>query len=585
MYEFTTEQTDFLNSSGKVVLHACPGSGKTTIVAQKVVDYLKGWDNPHKGIAVLSFTNVASEEIEHRVKEMLPHMNNINQPHFLGTLDSFINNYIFLRFGYLLLPSRKRPSVIMNDIAKTYSYWRRECYQRGCVNNIEQFKWDDDKRLTQNDEIITCVGTRRFKAPCIEFKEMLLKKGLFYQDEIPSLSVILLKKYPEIAKCISERFPIIILDEAQDTSVEQMKILDLLCEAGLESVYIVGDPDQSIYEWRTANPESFIEKMQDVQWKTYTLSENFRSSQRICDATYVFSDMYKEKGPNKASGDSANYTQKPVLCVYDSGINTDVIISKFKDLCLSNNIEVSPENVAIVKRGKIHTDNVKDIWKTAETELLAKASYEWLCGDRKKAYNFCERAIFQLTVKSNADDVVYIEEEVSKIMQYDLWKVIITDILVNLPSADIGCGPWITTIQSVISRILSENDINLIDNISIMDAIKIKSRDSTTPNFRLIPVKDFFQKKIQTEYTFSSVHGVKGETFDAIMLLVENIRGNTLTPSFLTRGDTENELMRIAYVAMTRPRKILMVAMPKSNASLDLRFPKEKWDYWEVKKD
>ena len=101
----------------------------------------------------------------------------------------------------------------------------------------------------------------------------------------------------------------------------------------------------------------------------------------------------------------------------------------------------------------------------------------------------------------------------------------------------------------------------------------------------MIPVKDFFQKKIQTEYTFSSVHGVKGETFDAIMLLVENIRGNTLTPSFLTRGDTDNELMRIAYVAMTRPRKILMVAMPKSNASLDLRFPKEKWDYWEVKKD
>ncbi|UKI37189.1 MAG: hypothetical protein L6V93_03120 [Clostridiales bacterium] len=77
-----------------------------------------------------------------------------------------------------------------------------------------------------------------------------------------------------------------------------------------------------------------------------------------------FSDMYKEKGPNKASGDSAKlYTKKPVLCVYDSGINTDVIISKFKDLCLSNNIEVSPENVAIVKRGKIHTDNVKDIWK------------------------------------------------------------------------------------------------------------------------------------------------------------------------------------------------------------------------------
>ncbi|UKI37188.1 MAG: hypothetical protein L6V93_03115 [Clostridiales bacterium] len=52
--------------------------------------------------------------------------------------------------------------------------------------------------------------------------------------------------------------------------------------------------------------------------------------------------------------------------------------------------------------------------KLLKLNFLAKASYEWLCGDRKKAYNFCERAIFQLTVKSNADDVVYIEEEVSK---------------------------------------------------------------------------------------------------------------------------------------------------------------------------
>ena len=584
MYEFTTEQNNFLNSSGKVVLHACPGSGKTTIVAQIVVDYLKSWDISHKGIAVLSFTNVASEEIEHCVKNMLPQMHNVNQPHFLGTLDSFINNYIFLRFGYLLLPSLQRPNLIMNDITKSYGYWRGECYKKGCVSNITQFRWNENRRLTKNGEIIACTGTGRFKAPCIEFKEMLLKKGLFYQDEIPSLSVILLERYPEIAKCISERFPIIILDEAQDTSLEQMKILDLLCDAGLESMYIVGDPDQSIYEWRTANPESFIEKMQDAQWETYALSENFRSSQMICDATYIFSDMYKQKGPNKASGNSANYTQKPILCLYDSGVNTDVIISKFKDLCFSNNIDVSPENVAIVKRGKIHTDNVKDVWKTAETELLAKASYEWLCGDRKKAYSLCEKAIFQLTVKNN-DDVAYMEKEVSKIMQYDLWKTMITDILINLPSADKGCGLWITTIQSVISRILSEKDIKLIDNMSILDAIKIKSRDSTNPNFKLIPVKDFFQKKIQTEYTLSSVHGVKGESFDALMLLVENVRGNTLTPSFLASGDTNSELMRIAYVAMTRPRKVLMVAMPKCNANLELRFPKDKWDYWEIQND
>ena len=66
------------------------------------------------------------------------------------------------------------------------------------------------------------------------------------------------------------------------------------------------------------------------------------------------------------------------------------------------------------------------------------------------------------------------------------------------------------------------------------------------------------------------------------MLLIHGTRGNTLTPSFLANGNTDTELMRIAYVAMTRPRKLLAIAMPKSTAKLDIRFPKEKWDYIEI---
>ena len=52
MLELTTEQIAFLKSSGKVVLHACPGSGKTTVVAMKLIDYLQHWTRPHQGIAV-----------------------------------------------------------------------------------------------------------------------------------------------------------------------------------------------------------------------------------------------------------------------------------------------------------------------------------------------------------------------------------------------------------------------------------------------------------------------------------------------------------------------------------------------------
>ena len=90
MFDFTTEQVEFLESSGKVVLHACPGSGKTTIVARKLANYLQCWNRPHQGIAVLSFTNVASDEIRHQATEMLPEGYCVDDPHFIGTLDSFI---------------------------------------------------------------------------------------------------------------------------------------------------------------------------------------------------------------------------------------------------------------------------------------------------------------------------------------------------------------------------------------------------------------------------------------------------------------------------------------------------------------
>ena len=66
------------------------------------------------------------------------------------------------------------------------------------------------------------------------------------------------------------------------------------------------------------------------------------------------------------------------------------------------------------------------------------------------------------------------------------------------------------------------------------------------------------------------------------MLLVDKTKGNTLTPSFLAKGDTDKELMRIAYVAMTRPRRLLVVALPKSSADLSVRFPEDKWDYLEI---
>lgn len=451
------------------------------------------------------------------------------------------------------------------------------------LRDIGDFRWNSNGKLTKNGKDIICTGTQQYAPPCIQFKKRLLEKGLFFQDEVSGLACILLERYPEIAKSIALRFPVIILDEAQDTSEEQMRILDLLCAAGLESMYIVGDPDQAIYEWRNANPESFLEKMHDSEWTQLVLSENFRSSQMICNATYIFSDTNKDKKANNASGPFATYNKKPVLFLYDKDTAEDLIIQRFKEECTACDISVSPDKVAIVTRSKIHSDDsIDNLWKTPETELLARASFEWMCDNRKKAYVFCERALFQMVVKDLKDIDVSIEWDVSQIIQYAKWKQVVIEILIRLPSADEECGQWVTNSRDIVHKILVSHNVAMRDGITMNDAIKIKTRDKKHPDFRKIPIRCYFEIKSKAEYTYSSIHGVKGETFDALMLLIHGTVGNTLTPSFLANGKTNTELMRIAYVAMTRPRKLLVVAMPKNKAKLSNRFPPDKWDYVEL---
>jgi len=74
----------------------------------------------------------------------------------------------------------------------------------------------------------------------------LLKAGYANQDDANYFGMKILEHYPKVAKAIIHRFPLFMVDEAQDTSEIQMKIIDLLIDNGLENIMLVGDPDQAI---------------------------------------------------------------------------------------------------------------------------------------------------------------------------------------------------------------------------------------------------------------------------------------------------------------------------------------------------
>ena len=177
------------------------------------------------------------------------------------------------------------------------------------------------------------------------------------------------------------------------------------------------------------------------------------------------------------------------------------------------------------------------------------------------------------------DIEVSIETDIETSMSYELWRSKIIELLIRLPNINQPLSLWIENMRIAATQALSLIVLSLRDERTFDDIIKIKRSDQKNPNFKEIPVQRFFENKNTTNCTLSSIHGVKGETYDALLLQIEHTKGDTLTPSFLNKGDLGKELMRIAYVAMTRPRKLLVVAMPNVNKKRYDRFPQDKWDY------
>ena len=582
MYQLTDEQEAFILADGKKILCACPGSGKTYIVARKVLNYLDKWTLNHQGMAVLSFTNVANQEIMNQFESINENYRNVGYPHFVGTVDSFINTFIVLQYGYLYNESRTRPQIALSDVWNyPFGYWRTECHQKGCSNAIEKFYYGIDGKLYKNNSEVLCAPNKGRKIPpCAQYKQIYEKKGIIFQSEVSTFAFRLLSENPIIAQAIANRFPVILIDEAQDTSEEQMAVFDLLFAAGVEKVFLVGDPDQSIYEWRNATPKCFVEKMQDEEWETLFLTANFRSSQNICDAVCHFSGTLDAPKANIARGSFADEVQKPILLVYSKQTPQAKIYKYFIDKCKEMDIEMVPEKIAIVTRGRIHSDSdISGLWKSAEIEMFARSAFEWNYGSRKKAYNLCELAMYSMNI-GDLKSIQKIEDHVNQILPYCDWKKCIIDIMVNAPSFESAIGVWINQFKVLLKQQLETVNISPRDGKEIDNIVKIKTRDTKVKDFKEKPIRIFFEKKNKENFTRSSIHGVKGETYDAVLLHVKSQTGSTITPNLLKNGPLYSELMRIAYVGMTRPRRLLIVAMPGTVTKVDYpRFPKKNWEY------
>ncbi|PPK64932.1 superfamily I DNA/RNA helicase [Methylobacter tundripaludum] len=550
MYDTLTEKQHEIvfEKSGKFVVRACPGSGKTYCVSARLSRLINSWDKNYQGIACLSFTNVAWQEIEKKYKEVFNTNYNISYPHFLGTIDSFINKYIFLAYGHLVLKCKNRPVLV----GEPHGIWTGRFFSDSFFDNLT-FNIDGEiyalnPRLMPNNW--------NSNSQIISSKNRLIKCGYANQSDANYFAIKILEKYPQIAKSIALRFPIIIIDEAQDTSEIQMKIIDLLIANGLNEIMLVGDPDQAIFEWNDARPDLLIEKFN--AWpNSIILNENRRSSQNICNYTHKISSLSEPS--ISVNEEIKEFHFRPKVITYTTA-NLREIVNLFVQECVANGIEENEQNISILYRSKGLINEITGVteipfntkvWSqhSSYTKDFAKGKYLYDRGQFKNGFKLIEKAIvkiFNNLSHCREEDI----ENIIKKMGFINFRTAVFDFINLLPETNIAIGDWVTQVNAnfVAENIEKKLQIENAGKRLTFQQLFLNEYDKTSPfNYRL-----------------GTVHSAKGETFDATLLILKSKGVGQAYKTILKNNIsiTDSEELRIAYVGMTRPRKILVLAVP-----------------------
>lgn len=544
---FTEKQKEILDKRkhGLFVVKAAPGSGKTFTIAKKAIDIIGDWDS-HGGLALLSFTNIAVDEMKETFK-LFDSSFEIQHPHFIGTLDSFINNYIFLPFGHLEMKCDCRPKLV----GKPFNNWVAPFYAS------QQFT-----EITRNldGEWVKVPGSKleqnwKSKPQLIIDKKRLIRQGYANRADAHYYALKVLENHENILNLLIKRFPYIILDEAQDTSDIQMQILNKLTENGLKNLILVGDPEQAIYEWNDANPMLFENKYQDWKPNSIELNENFRCSSSICEFISKFSHT------NFVSKSENNLLEiKPQFKTYNDEQDIGNIIIEFKQYCDSKGIPQDDNSRAILFRGQNFANHFKtdglysifEIFKGNEleptfTRFVVLGKYLWDLGYIKEGFELLEKAYLNKNRFFVSNELIKssVEEKGLLNHRYDVLKFI-HELPKVKPTDDIN--NWINFVNSNFDLGVKIKNITDIKFQGLFKDIHLNLEHANQDSHH------------------GTIHSVKGKSFRAVLLILKERppKAKKYSNLFEQYNLLKEEELRIPYVAMTRAKEILWIAIPES---------------------
>lgn len=266
-----------IHPHGPLFVVAGAGTGKTKTLTTRIA-YLIMEGVLSKRILAVTFTNKAAREMKERVIDMVgPHGSDV----WLYTFHAF--GLKVLRTHIADLPYGYRPNFtvideddgkkIINERIKELGFDTKSYSIRGLKSLISLYKSNRMEGFERTDE------EKIYQA----YQNYLKDNQLVDFDDLLLYTLELLEKHPDVRNYYQTLFDHILVDEFQDTDVIQYKILRIMGKTH-NNLFVVGDPDQSIYAFRGANYQNNERFIRDFGADQVVLEENYRSTNAILKA-------------------------------------------------------------------------------------------------------------------------------------------------------------------------------------------------------------------------------------------------------------------------------------------------------------
>lgn len=384
------------HKKGPLLIVAGAGTGKTTVITQKIAYMIEqGWAKEHE-ILALTFTEKAAEEMEERVSNLLP----------IGFLELWISTFhsfgekilrehgleIGLPTDFKLLNEFQQYSLIKKNLDKfNLDYYRPlgnptkfirafiSHFSRAKDENISSQDYlDYAEELKQNlDVALSGVSAKSKKAikklssfadangnfsqeiaeqevlrinevanAYHVYQQLLLENSSLDFGDLINYTLNLFKKRPAILEKYRKQFKYILLDEFQDTNWAQYELIKILALPG-NNLTVVGDDDQSIYKFRGASIANILQFQEDYpNAKQIFLNQNYRNAQDILDLSYNF---IKLNNPNRLEYQLNKNKKNKLSKKLKSNQDEEAVIELIKGVDVNDEVRQVVEKIADLK--------------------------------------------------------------------------------------------------------------------------------------------------------------------------------------------------------------------------------------------